>query len=79
MEELAKYLRALVLLQIQATADEDAVSKPEVVLSAAGFGHQEIAELMGKNKAAVAKTISREKASKKRTQSSRRSVTEAAQ
>ena len=66
MEELAKYLRASVLLQIQATLDPAAVAKPEVVLARAGFSHKEIAELLDKNMAAVAKAISRGKAVRKK-------------
>jgi DNA-directed RNA polymerase specialized sigma24 family protein len=66
MEELVKYLRASVLLQIQATLDPDEVAKPEVILARAGFSHKEIAELLDKNAAAVAKAISRDRAGRKR-------------
>ena len=65
MEELVKYLRALVIFQIQAIADHGEVSKPEMVLLQAGFSNQEIADLLGKTKTAVAKVISRERASKR--------------
>ena len=38
--------------------------KPELLLSKAGFQHKEIADLLGKSQAAVAKTISRGRAAK---------------
>ncbi len=58
MEELVKYLKALLLFQIQAK-DPEATAKPEVLLARCGFAHKEIAEFLGKNQAAVSKTISR--------------------
>lgn len=66
MEELAKYLKALVLFQIQALLDPSEVAKPEFLLSRAGFAHKEIADLLEKNPAAVAKAISRGKAGVKK-------------
>lgn len=57
--EVVKYLRALLLLQIQALTNGDEVVKPELLLSRAGLGTREIAELLGKNAAAVAKAIQR--------------------
>lgn len=61
MEELVKYLRALVFLQVQQMSGEDAFQKPELLLSRAGFTAREVAEIMGKNQAAVAKAIVRAK------------------
>jgi len=67
MEELVKYMRAVVLLQLNTAVQRPAPAggpldvKPEVLLGRAGFGHREIAELLGKTPAAVAKTISRAK------------------
>jgi DNA-directed RNA polymerase specialized sigma24 family protein len=59
MEEVAKYLRALVFLQVQALSE--VVQKPELLLSRAGLTAREIAEILGKNQAAVAKSIVRAK------------------
>jgi hypothetical protein len=64
MEELIKYMKALVVLQLRAmyTRDEGGEPpKPELLLSQAGFLAREIAELTGKSQTAVAKTISRAK------------------
>jgi DNA-directed RNA polymerase specialized sigma24 family protein len=57
--ELVKYAKALVLLQLQALGRPDEPAKPEIVLNRAGFSAREIAELLGKNAGAVAKTIQR--------------------
>lgn len=61
MEECAKYLKALVYLQITAMYPADPPYKPEVVLSRAGFTHAEIADFLGKKSTAVSKAISRAK------------------
>jgi DNA-directed RNA polymerase specialized sigma24 family protein len=61
MEELIKYMRALVMLQARALTESQPGIKLEVVLSVAGLNHREIAEILGKTQAAVAKTISRSK------------------
>lgn len=61
MDELAKYLRALIQLQIQTVYSPDAPQKPEVILSRAGLSHAEIAAFLGKNVTAVSKSISRAK------------------
>jgi phage regulator Rha-like protein len=61
MEELVKYLRALVFLQVQTLSGGEAFQKPELLLSRAGLTSREIAEALGKNQAAVAKTIERAK------------------
>lgn len=58
MEELVKYLKALTFLQLQALTG-GLSDKPEVLLSKAGFSHKEIAELLDKSYAAVAKAVSR--------------------
>ncbi len=58
MEELVKYLKALTFLQLQAMTS-GAFDKPEVLLSKAGFSHKEIADLLDKSYAAVAKAVSR--------------------
>ena len=64
MDELIKYMRALVLLQVHAPtpAGASAGPKPEVLLARAGFPHKEIADLLGKSAGAVAKSVSRAKA-----------------
>lgn len=61
MEEMVKYLKALVYLQVQQVAGTSAFAKPELLLSQAGFTHKEVAEILGKKPAAVAKAISRAK------------------
>jgi predicted transcriptional regulator len=61
MEELVKYMKALVMLQTRLIAESLPAVKLEVILSAAGLSHREIAEMLGKSQAAVAKTISRSK------------------
>jgi len=57
--ELVTYTRALLLLQIHALTRSDEVIKPELLLSRAGLSTREIALLLGKNPAAVAKSIQR--------------------
>jgi DNA-directed RNA polymerase specialized sigma24 family protein len=57
--ELLKYAKALVLLQLQALGRPDDPVKPEILLSRAGLNPREIAGLLGKNLGAVAKTIQR--------------------
>jgi len=59
MDEFAKYLKALLALQIAAYEAGDGSIKTELLLSRAGLSHGEIAELLGKNYAAVAKMLSR--------------------
>lgn len=56
--ELLKYTKALVLLQLQ-SLNESEPTKPEVLLSRVGFNAREIAELLGKNSGAVAKALQR--------------------
>ena len=58
--DVLPYLKALVLFQLETLHDETD-AKPELLLHRAGIGTQEIAEMLGKNYAAVAKTISRAK------------------
>ena len=64
MDELVKYMKALTFLQLQVVTGSNVFGKPELLLSRAGFQHKEIAELLGKSTAAVAKAISREKAAR---------------
>ena len=69
MEELVRYARALLLLQLKQVEMSAEVGKgpairAEVLLADAGFGAREIAELLGKNYAAVAKALSRARATK---------------
>lgn len=63
MEESIKYLKAMVFLQLQSVTGTNTFGKPELLLSQAGFSHKEIAEILGKNTAAVAKAVSRAKKS----------------
>ncbi len=57
--ELERLMRALLLLQLQVTANAEDQEKPEVLLARAGFVAREIAELIGKKEAAVAKSLQR--------------------
>jgi DNA-directed RNA polymerase specialized sigma24 family protein len=59
MEELVRYMRALLALQARAIAERQPDLKLEVLLAAAGLNHREIAVVLGKTQAAVSKTISR--------------------
>ena len=62
MEEMIKYLRALVFLELEKQTGS-AFAKPELLLEKSGFAHKEIAEILGKKIGAVSKTISRAKKS----------------
>lgn len=59
-DDLAKYLKANLLLQLRGMVAEDAEQeKPEILLFRAGFTYGEIAELLGKKYDAVHKVIER--------------------
>jgi hypothetical protein len=71
VEEL-KYARAMLMLQIQVaqtTMEQAGVSplKLELLLADAGFGHRDIAVILGKTQMAVAKAISRGRGARQRT------------
>jgi len=57
--ELVKYTKALLLLQLRGLNKADDPAKPELLLARAGLNAREIAELLGKNLGAVAKAIQR--------------------
>ena len=57
--ELVKYTKALLLLQLQGLSKTDDPVKPELLLARAGLNAREIADLLGKNAAAVAKALQR--------------------
>jgi DNA-directed RNA polymerase specialized sigma24 family protein len=63
MEQLVKYLKALVLLEVaaaQSTAErEGRPARLELLLADAGFSNSEVAQLTGKSASAAAKAISR--------------------
>jgi DNA-directed RNA polymerase specialized sigma24 family protein len=59
VHELLKYTKALLALQVQALNKTDDPVKPEVLLARAGLAARDIAELLGKKPAAVAKAIER--------------------
>jgi DNA-directed RNA polymerase specialized sigma24 family protein len=65
MDELVKYLRALVYLQAQQLSGEPSV-KSEVLLANAGLSYKEIADMLGKSEPAVAKAVSRSRSSNKK-------------
>ena len=60
-DESVKYLKAIMLLQLNQLMDEAERMKPEVVLTNAGFVQREIAEFLGKSQPAISKSISRAK------------------
>ena len=60
-DDLAKYLKALVILQVQALNKDEESPKPELLLARAGLNAREIAEVVGKNAAAVTKALQRAK------------------
>jgi DNA-directed RNA polymerase specialized sigma24 family protein len=69
VEELIRYARALLLLQLKQVAalaetGRGPAVRAEVLLADAGFGAREIADLLGKNYAAVAKAVSRARAAR---------------
>lgn len=59
LKDLTKCMKALLLVQLQAQIAPDDREKPEVLLSRAGFAAREIADLLKKSQAAVAKSIQR--------------------
>lgn len=69
MEELIKYLRAMVQLQLleaQTIAErEGRIPKFELLLADAGFGNAEVAQMLGKTVGAAAKAISRGRAARR--------------
>jgi hypothetical protein len=74
MEELLRYTKAIMFLQLyntqRATApDEGPTFRPEILLSDAGFSAKEIARFLNKSPGATAKAISRARAAGKRSPS----------
>lgn len=70
MEELAKYLKALLMLdvwrsQMESQRNGSSAIKLELLLADSGFSNKEVADLLGKSVAAVAKAISRGRATRK--------------
>lgn len=65
MDELLRYMRAMVALQVAVLAEREDSPKPEILLHRAGLDIGDIAQLVGKKYAAVAKAISRERAARK--------------
>ena len=59
ISELTKYTKALLALQLQSFNRSEEPIKPEILLARAGLTAREIAELLGKNSTAVAKTLQR--------------------
>lgn len=56
--EIVKYLKPIIVLQVQNLTKTDE-EMPEILLSRVGLQSREIAQLVGKNQGAVAKTIQR--------------------
>jgi hypothetical protein len=70
VEELAKYLRAMLLLNIrtaQHAAERSGLGalKIELLLADSGFSNKEIADLLGKSFASVAKAVTRGRAARR--------------
>lgn len=61
MEELTKYMRALVYLQVEAMAEGRAFRKPELLLTQAGFSYTETASILNKSPNAVKMAVHRSK------------------
>ncbi len=59
VNELLKYTKALLVLQVQTLNKSEDQPKPEILLARAGLSARDIAEIVGKNPAAVAKAIRR--------------------
>lgn len=59
LKDLARSAKALLLVQLQGQADRSEWEKPEVLLSRAGFAPAEIAKMLNKKPAAVAKALQR--------------------
>jgi DNA-directed RNA polymerase specialized sigma24 family protein len=69
LRELAKYLKANLLMQLRALSDDEKTKvKPELLLHRAGFSRAEIADLLGKNYEAVKKALQSPKTSSKGTE-----------
>ena len=60
-DDAIKYLKALVMLQVQSLNKPEDQLKPEILLTRAGLTAREIADILGKKAAAVAKVIQRSK------------------
>lgn len=70
MDELLRYMRAMVMLQLhaaQVAADDTAhiPLRPELLLADAGFSSREISTMLAKSPAAVAKAITRGRAARR--------------
>ena len=65
MEEMIRYLKALVTLQAVMIEQVEGAPKPEVLLHRAGLGIQEISEALDRSYGAVAQTLSRERRAKR--------------
>jgi len=60
-DDILPYLKALILLHLETLRDQESDAKPELLLHRAGIDMADIAGMLGKTYAAVAKTISRAK------------------
>ena len=59
MDELIKYMRALVYLQARQLSGEATAIKTEILLANAGLSYREISDMTGKSEPAIAKAVSR--------------------
>jgi hypothetical protein len=66
MDELIKYLRALVYLQARQLSGEAMAVKTEILLANAGLSYREISDMTGKSEPAIAKAVSRGRLSNKK-------------
>jgi DNA-directed RNA polymerase specialized sigma24 family protein len=60
-EDATPLLKALVLIQLEILGERPDSPKPELLLHRAGLGIADIAEMLGKNYPAIAKSLSRAK------------------
>jgi len=68
MEEIVKYLRALVFLEARRLVPEAPAVKPEILLAEAGLSYDEIAKMLNKSEGAVQKAVSRARMASKQPQ-----------
>jgi hypothetical protein len=76
VDEMLRYLRAMVVLQAAMLDEKEDRPKPEILLHRAGMGIQEIAGLLEKTYGAVAQTISRERRDVRRQRSKPKLLTD---
>lgn len=64
MDELLKYIKALVYLEARRLSREEPGVAADLILARAGFSYKEIGAVLDKNEMAVAKAVNRAKHAK---------------